>query len=108
MKIEEIPDEGERVDLSKLPQEAELKADHEDWQEPQSGKTGGLVITYEMRDGKQFPQKYSKISGAVLIKALKALKIKDSQELQGKWYKYVLTPMRTGYPRMIPVEKVKA
>jgi len=107
MKIDDIPSEGSRVDLSELPQEADLIAVNEKTQPEQSGKTGGLIITYKMKDDRTFQQKYSKVSGAELAIALKTLKIKDTEELQKDWYHYKLTHMRIGFPRMIPVSKVK-
>jgi hypothetical protein len=107
VKVEEIPEEGERVDLSKLPKQAELKAVSEEWVDAAEGKTGGLVIHYQTRDGKTFPQKYSKVSGKVLKNALRKLGVTDTAELQKAWYLYELQNMRTGYPRMIPIKKAK-
>ena len=108
VKIDEIPQEAARLDLADLPSEVELMATGEKIQEEQQGKTGGLVITYQLHDGRTFMQKYSKVSGVVLIAALKRLHIKDTTELQNTWYNYKLTPMRIGFPRMIPVSKAKA
>ncbi|NVM22655.1 MAG: hypothetical protein HWN68_12860 [Desulfobacterales bacterium] len=108
VKIKEIPTEAERIDLKELPREAVLMAVSEKIQPSAEGRTGGLVITYKLKDGRTFPQKYSPVSGAVLGRALRKLKIKDTEELQKNWYKYELTAMRIGLPRMIPREKVKA
>lgn len=105
--IDEIPSEGERVDLEKLPKEAELLAINERIQEAQSGKTGGVVITYQNREGLTFPQKYSKISGKALIDAMRNLKYDSTKALFKWWHHYNLTPMRTGYPRMIPDKKAE-
>lgn len=107
VKIGEIPSEGEKLDLTKLPQELVAIATEEKMQEATGGKTGGLVITFKTKSGQVFNQKYSKMSGAVLATALKKLKIDDTLELQKAWYKYYKTDMRMGFPRMIPVEKVK-
>jgi len=107
VKIDEIPKEKPRLDLAELPQEVTLMAISEKMQEEQSGKTGGLVITYALQDGREFTQKYSKVSGAELIAAMKKLHLKDTTELQGTYYHYKLTPMRIGFPRMIPVSKAK-
>lgn len=106
VKIKDIPAEGERIDLKELPREAELMAVSEKYKEPAEGSTGGLVITFKLRDGRTFPQKYSPVSGAVLARAMKKLKIKDTEDLQKDWYNYELTAMRIGLPRMIPVKKV--
>lgn len=106
VKIDQIPAEAERIDLKDLPREAELKAISERQQEAQEGRTGGLVITFELRDGRQFPQKYTAVSGAVLVRAMKKLKLKDTKALQDNWFNYQLTAMRIGQPRMIPVSKV--
>lgn len=110
MKINQIPVETPRVDLSTLPPENELIAISEEYVEAREvdgkPKVGGLIIRFKQRDGKQFPQKYSKISGAALVKAMEKLGIKDTEELQKNWYKYKLTPMRTGYPRYIPIKKL--
>lgn len=107
VKIGEIPSEGERLDLTKLPQELTLIATGEKMQDASSGKTGGLVINYKTKSGQTLDQKYSKMSGAVLAAALKKLKIDDTLDLQKAWYKYQKTDMRMGFPRMIPTEKVK-
>jgi len=107
VKLDEIPAEQARLDLANLPSELTLIAVSERMQEEQAGKTGGLVITYRLEDGKEFNQKYSKVSGAELTTACKRLKIKDTLDLQKAWYKYKLTQMRIGFPRMLPVEKVK-
>ena len=105
VKIGQIPSEGERLELSDLPKEIELIALSETFKEANGGKTGGLVIKYQVRDGRTFDQKYTKLSGHVLVTALKKLKIDDTVDLQKNWYIYNLTPMRMGFPRMIPVKK---
>lgn len=107
VKIDEIPEEEPRVDLSELPQENILLATAEKVQAATADKTGGVVITFKQKDGRQFPQKYSKISGAALIAAMKKLEYTDTKSLFDAWHKYKLTPMRTGYPRYLPTEKVK-
>lgn len=105
VKLSGIPTEAERIDLKDLPKEAELMAIGERTQEATQGRTGGLVITFKLRDGRTFPQKYSPVSGAVLVRALKKLKINDTEELQKAWFNYELTPMRIGLARMIPVSR---
>ena len=107
VKIDDIPSEGAKIDLANLPQEMLLMATEETMQEAAQGKTGGLVITFKLDDGRTFKQKYSKVSGAELAAAMKRLKLKDTLDLQKAWYKYKLTQMRIGFPRMLPVEKVK-
>jgi hypothetical protein len=107
VKLGDIPSEGEKLDLTKLPQELTAIATEEKMQEAAGGKTGGLVITLKTKAGQTFNQKYSKMSGAVLAAALKKLKLEDTLDLQKAWYKYVKTDMRMGFPRMIPTEKVK-
>jgi len=107
VKVDEIPAEQPRLDLSQLPQEVELLAVAEKMQAEAVGKTGGLVLTYQLRDGRQFQQKYSKVSGAELITALKKLKYATTEPLFKAWHTYKLTNMRIGFPRMIPVAKAK-
>jgi hypothetical protein len=107
VKIGDIPSEGEKLDLAQLPKELIAIATGEKMQEAAGGKTGGLVISYKLKNGQTFNQKYSKMSGAVLAAALKRLKLDDTLNLQDAWYKYQKTDMRMGFPRMIPVEKVK-
>jgi len=107
VKVDEIPAEQPRLDLSQLPQEVELLAVAEKMQAEAVGKTGGLVLTYQLRDGRQFQQKYSKVSGAELITALKKLKYATTEPLFKTWHTYKLTNMRIGFPRMIPVAKAK-
>lgn len=107
VKINEIPSEGERINLDDLPKQVELIATSEKIQAGQDGKAGGLIITYMLRDGRTFPQKYTKLSGLHLGNALKELKLSDTMDLQDNWYLYTLTPMRMGYPRMLPIKKVK-
>lgn len=105
VKIEDIPSEGQRVDLDDLPKECPLIAVSEKEVDSIDGKAGGLIITYKLDDGRTFPQKYTKTSGAVLIEALKKLHIKDTEQLQKERYLYALTNMRIGFPRMIPIKK---
>jgi hypothetical protein len=107
VKIGEIPNEGEKLDLTKLPQELIAIVTGEKTQEAVSGKTGGLILSFKLKDGRIFDQKYTKMSGAILAAALKKLKIDDTLELQKGWYKYQKTDMRMGFARMIPIEKVK-
>lgn len=105
VKLEGIPSEGERMELQDLPKDNILKAVNEKVTEAQPNKTGGLVITFEQKDGKQFPQKYSKISGKALIDAMTKLKLEDTVDLQKCWMVYTLVAFRTGYPRYIPVKR---
>lgn len=107
VKLAEVPSEGARLDLNNLPEEIELIALEEKMIEETVGKSGGLKITYKNREDAKVAQKYTAISGAVLTTALKALKVKDTLELQETWYHYTLTKMRMGYPRYIPIEKCK-
>jgi hypothetical protein len=105
VELKGIPSEGERMELQDLPKDNVLKAVAEKVTEAQPNKTGGLVITFEQKDGKQFPQKYSKISGKALIDAMIKLNLKDTVDLQKSWYLYTLVSFRTGYPRYIPVKR---
>lgn len=107
VKTDEIPSEGARMDLNNLPEEVDLKALNESLVAASAGKSGGLQITFENRQGAKVTQKYTAISGAVLQTACRNLKIKDTKELQEAWYHYELTKMRMGYPRFIPTEKCK-
>lgn len=107
VKISELPTEKDRVDLSKLPQTAQLLAISEEMVAKQAGKTGGLVIQYVMKSNNdfvnmEFPQKYSALSGKVLYGALSELGMQDTVELQQNVCEYKLIPMRLGFPRYIP------
>lgn len=104
MKIDNIPSEKGRVELNDLPQTVDLKAIEEKTVEASTGKSGGLIITFELRDGRQFPQKYTKVSGAKLVEAMENLKLTDTTDLQDAWFTYKMTIMRIGLPRMIPVK----
>jgi hypothetical protein len=106
VELKGIPSEGERMELQDLPKDNILKAVNEKVTEAQPQKTGGLIITFEQKDGKQFPQKYSKISGKALIDAMTKLGLEDTIQLQKNWYHYTLVSFRTGYPRYIPVKRV--
>ena len=107
MKIDELPTEKDRVDLGTLPTDAILVAISEVMQPAKENKTGGLVITYKLPDGREFPQKYSKIAGKLLFEALRKLNVADTTELQTRAFKYHLTNMRVGFPRYIPVESAE-
>lgn len=108
VKLEDIPSEGERLELKDLPPIMELKAVSEKDQEATSGKAGGLVITFETRDGGTFPQKYHKVAGKELRVAMEKLGLTETEQLQADWYEYHLKPMRIGKARMIPQKWVKA
>lgn len=108
VNIDAIPNEGEQYDIKNLPNQVELIAISETFKEAQQGKTAGLVITYRDRVGKGLSQKYGKVSGYALHKAMTKLKIKDTVELQKAFYVYELTAMRSGYPRMIPIRKAES
>jgi len=107
VKVDEIPSEGARIDLKDLPNEADLIVTGEKMIEATAGKTGGLALTYQLRDGRSFTQKYSKVSGAELITALKKLGYATTEPLSKHWHHYKLVAMRIGFPRMIPQNKVK-
>lgn len=107
VKLDNIPTELDRIELKDLPQNVDLKATDERMVKAQTGKTGGLLITFMLRGGLQFPQKYTKVSGSELLKAMKKLKLSDTKQLQDAWYTYKLTVMRIGQPRMIPISKAK-
>jgi len=107
VKIDEIPSEGLRLDIAELPEELDLKAVDERMKAGVIGSPGGLIIKFITKDGRTFEQKYHKVAGAELAVAMKKLGLKDTKELQEGWYHYVLTSMRIGFARMIPVAKVK-
>jgi hypothetical protein len=107
VKLSEIPKEKPRLELATLPPENELKAVKEEMREAKEGKTGGLVITYVNREGKEFPQKYGSMAGAALVAALEKMNLGDTTDLQKNWYHYVMTSFRAGYPRYIPDKKVR-
>ena len=106
-KLSEIPEEQPREELATLPPENILLALKEEVKEAQPNKTGGLVITFKTREGKTFPQKYSKISGAALKQALKQMNYDGTEPLFKGWHHYVMTAFRTGFPRYIPDKKVR-
>lgn len=107
VKLAEVPNEGARYDMNKLPEKVELVALEEKTVAESEGKAGGLKITFKDRNDVKVTQKYTAISGAILTTALKGFGIKDTEELQAVWMLYELTKMRMGYPRYIPVEKCK-
>jgi hypothetical protein len=107
VNVNEVPTEKPRIDLATLPNTMVLKAVREEYRQATEGKTGGLVIWYETEDGKQFPQKYSKIHGSALKNALFKLGFQTTEDLQNWWCEYEKTSFRTGFPRMIPVKKIK-
>jgi hypothetical protein len=106
VKIKTISVEKDRVDLATLPKTNILIAVLEEVWDPQPGKTDDLVIWFRQKDGKEFPQKYSKISGKRLVEALKKLGYDDEKKLFEKWHEYRLEAMRTGHPCYIPVKRV--
>lgn len=108
VKINQIPSEGDRWELSDLPNTLDLKAVSEGITAGQAGKAGGLVINFVDKAGKTLVQKYTLVSGSVLATALRKLKLTDTEQLQEAFYTYELTAMRIGKPRMIPISKVKA
>lgn len=55
-------------------------------------------------EGMTIIQKYGKQGGAILVKALSALKLNDTIKLQDKFYNYRLRGQRTGYARLYPFE----
>jgi len=107
VKLDEVPSEGARLDLNSLPKEIDLIALEENTIAEAAGKTGGLKITFKTKNDERVTQKYTAISGGVLVAACKKLHVKDTKELQDDFFHYVLTDMRMGYPRYIPTSKVK-
>jgi len=102
MKLKDIPEEQDRVDLDNLPLENELRAISEKMADATEDKTGGLIIEFKQRDEKRLTQKYGKMSAKKLKEALTKLGIEDTEELQQRFLKYKLVSMRSGYPRYIP------
>ena len=105
VKLTEIQTEEERVELGKLPVTNILLAVSEEQVAATKEKTGGLKIVYAQKDGKQFPQKYSKVSGKRLVEALTKLRYESTEPLFKNWHEYALEAMRVGYPRYIPIKK---
>lgn len=70
-------------------------------------KTGGLIITFQNREGKQFPQKYGKVAGLALVSALSKMGYETTDPLAKSWHHYIMTTFRTGYQRYIPTKKAK-
>lgn len=134
VKLDELPEGEARIDLGHLQRfirilggTVKLIALEEKWQEESAGKTGGLNITFKTEDnfmspidmdskegdeveteyeeGLKITQKYGKMASGVLGPALEALGLSDTEELQKTFYIYELHGMRTGYPRLMPIEK---
>lgn len=105
MKLKELPREKPRIELKDLPPTNVLKAVGEEVKEAQEGKTGGLVISFIQKDGKQFSQKYGKLHGDTLAEALDRLGLRDTTDLQVTWYQYEMKTFRAGFPRYIPFKK---
>lgn len=132
VRLDDVPETQARIELNDLMKfmiahggRVPFIAVGEGWATETSDKTGGLKInlwtgsnfvsrfdinkheqttvpiTYE--EGLQLTQKYSKISGNELRKAMEKLGINDTELLSEKFYEYELFPMRTGFPRLIPV-----
>ena len=107
----------------------DLIATDEDWQKPSAGKTGGLKIhfitevhfvckydfdkakvttdpvTYE--EGLPVTQLYGKMASRILRENMEKLGIDDTEMLQDARYWYRLRAMRTGFPRLMPFERVE-
>lgn len=56
-------------------------------------------------EGLKLTQKYSKVSGKGLKKAMIKLGLKNTEELQKAYYYYRLRAFRVGFPRLIPMAK---
>lgn len=108
VKVDLIPNEGDRWELDELPDKLDLKATSEKMVSGGEGKAGGLQIEFVDPDGKRLTQKYTPVSGAVLGTALKKLKVEDTADLSKGFYTYEKTRMRMGKDRMIPIAKCKA
>lgn len=135
VKLDELPTEQERIQLDKIQEfmeslggTIELKATDEDWQQGGKNKTKGLKIHYTTRvpfvcnfdfdngertdepvtydDGLPVTQLYGKMASRVLRENLEKLGISNTEVLQKAFYRYRLRAMRTGFPRLIPYEKV--
>ena len=135
--MDDLPQEQERVQLDKIQEFMEslggqlsLIATDEDWQKEASGKTGGLKIhfiteipfvcnydfdkgevttdpvTYE--EGLPVTQLYGKMASRILKDNMEKLGLDDTEELQHCHHLYRLRAMRTGFPRLIPFERVKS
>jgi hypothetical protein len=136
VKLDDLPTEQERVQLDKIQEFMEslggkinLIATDEDWQKPASGKTGGLKIHYitevpficnfnfdkgiavdepiTYEEGLPVTQLYGKMASRILRENMEKMGIDDTEDLQDARYWYRLRAMRTGFPRLIPFEKVE-
>ena len=110
MKLKDIPMK-KQIDITALPQTNTLRLLREEIREPSKtpegkAKAGGLLITYEDKDGVQVPQKYNAIAYPVFVEAMEKLGYEDTEALK-EWHLYKLVAFRMGYPRYIPVRKVK-
>ena len=135
VKTKELPTEQMRIDLDALPAmldtlpdgipligTSEKIADEVTGDKP---KTGGLIINYDTpkpfavmfnietgikertvyEDGLSLTQKYSKVHNKILAEKLEELGYDDTEILQEAFHYYRLRSFRTGYARLIPVEK---
>ena len=67
-----------------------------------------LIILDEpvtIEKGMVLTQKYSRIITTTLRKTMKSLRMTDTEQLQKSYYYYTLEPVRTGYPKLVPVQK---
>ena len=110
MKLKDVPIK-KQIDITALPQTNTLRLLREEVREPSKtpegkAKAGGLLITYEDKDGVQVPQKYNAIAYPVFVEAMEKLGYEDTEALK-EWHLYKLVAFRMGYPRYIPAKKVK-
>jgi len=110
MKLKDVPIK-KQIDITALPQTNILRLVKEEIREAMTtkegkAKAGGLLITFEDREGIQIPQKYNAIAYPVFVEAMEKLGYEDTESLK-EWHEYKLVAFRMGYPRYIPTKKIK-
>ena len=118
VKIGDIEVERPRIELKDVPNICELllvKTGSKKAVKDENGKTvktGGITLTFQMRDEREFTHKYSPRFATMLVKALSDLGYETLKPLTEKWHKYekiniTTTTGGTIYPRMIPNEALE-
>ena len=131
VKIDDLLQDTGRIDLDELQNFMDahtnripLIAIGERMQEASKDKTGGLNIIFSTpipfdalydidekkrgkaryEDGLRFTQKYGKVAGSRMTEILKKLEYGGTDELFERFHVYSLQNLRSGYPRVFPLE----
>jgi len=107
MKLQDLKEMSfEREELSKLPDTFEGIYSDEEFRKDAREKDC-LYVTIDIKDGGQIVQKYSAMHLTEFVKALEALKVKDSGDLLGKMIEWKRVSFRIGNARWIPSRIVR-